>query len=162
MGLTFGPRRGEYVDITEALPAGGPLSPAELAHFESFDLLYRSLCALLFNYVPTSGHPGGSVSSGRAVSALLFDAMDYDLSDPDRPDADLISYAAGHKAMGLYAMWALRDELAAVADPSLLPVGLEQRLRLEDLLGFRRNPITQAPLFREFGARALDGHPTPA
>jgi len=88
--------------------------------------------------------------------------MDYDLSDPDRPDADLVSYAAGHKAMGLYAMWALRDEVAAVADPALLPAGKEQRLRLEDLLGFRRNPITATPLFREYGARALDGHPTPA
>ncbi len=64
--------------------------------------------------------------------------------------------------MGLYAMWALRDEMAAAADPALLPAQPEQRLRLEDLLGFRRNPITQTPLFREFGARALDGHPTPA
>ena len=144
------------------MPADGPLTPAELAHFEAFDLLYRSLCALLFNYVPTSGHPGGSISSGRAVAAALFDAMDYELGDPDRPDADLISYAAGHKAMGLYAMWALRDEVAAVADPALLPEDPGQRLRLEDLLGFRRNPITQTPLFRAFGARALDGHPTPA
>jgi transketolase len=162
MALTFGPRRGVYVDLTEAAPAAGPLTPDELAHFEAFDLLYRSLCALLFNYVPTSGHPGGSISSGRIVAAALFDAMDYELADPDRPDADLISYAAGHKAMGLYAMWALRDEVAAVADPGLLPEGTQQRLRLEDLLGFRRNPITSTPLFRESGARALDGHPTPA
>ena len=125
-------------------------------------MLYRALCALLFNYVPTSGHPGGSVSSGRIVAGLLLDAMDYDLSDPDRQDADLISYAAGHKAMGLYAMWALRDEVARVGDPALLPASDKQRLRLEDLLGFRRNPITQTPLFRRFGARALDGHPTPA
>jgi len=144
------------------MPGDGPLTPDELAHFEAFDLLYRSLCALLFNYVPTSGHPGGSISCGRFVAAALFDAMDYDLCDPDRPDADLISYAAGHKAMGLYAMWALRDEVAAVADPALLPAGRVQRLRLEDLLGFRRNPITRTPLFRAFGARALDGHPTPA
>ena len=35
------------------------------------------------------------------------------------------------------------------------------RLRLEDLLGFRRNPITKTPLFTKFGAKALDGHPTP-
>jgi transketolase len=162
MAFTFGPRRAVYVDITEVMPPGGPLSPAELRHFEAFDLLYRSLCALLFNYVPASGHPGGSISSGRAVAAALFDAMDYELGDPERPDADLVSYAAGHKAMGLYAMWALRDEVAAAVDPALLPAGKEQRLRLEDLLGFRRNPITQTPLFCEFGARALDGHPTPA
>ena len=162
MAFTFGPRRGTYVDIAAAMPPGGPLTPAELDHFEAFDLLYRSLCALLFNYVPTSGHPGGSISSGRSVAAALFDGMEYELGDPERPDADLISYAAGHKAMGLYAMWALRDEVAAAADPALLPARPEQRLRLEDLLGFRRNPITQTPLFREFGARALDGHPTPA
>ena len=42
------------------------------------------------------------------------------------------------------------------------PASAGQRLRLEDLLGFRRNPITETPLFRRFGARALDGHPTPA
>jgi transketolase len=162
MSFAFGPRRGVHVDISEVMPAEGPLTPEELAQFEAFDLLYRSLCALLFNYVPTSGHPGGSISSGRAVAAALFDAMDYDLADPDRPDADLVSYAAGHKAMGLYAMWALRDEVAAVADPALLPEDPKQRLRLEDLLGFRRSPVTRTPLFRESGARALDGHPTPA
>jgi transketolase len=64
--------------------------------------------------------------------------------------------------MGLYSMWALRDELARVGDPSLLPADAASRLRLEDLLGFRRNPITTTPLFRRFGAKALDGHPTPA
>ena len=159
MALSFGPRRGVYVDINGAMPPEGPLTPDELARFEAFDLLYRSLCALLFNYVPTSGHPGGSISSGRAVAAALFDAMDYDLSDPERPDADLVSYAAGHKAMGRYAMSALRDEVAAVAGPALLPAGKEQRLRLEDLLGFRRNPITATPLFRSLGAKALDGLP---
>jgi len=162
MAFTFGPRRGVYVDIAGLTPSGAPLPAAELAQFDRFDLLYRSLCALLFNYVPTSGHPGGSISSGRFVATLLFCGLDYELADPDRPDADLVSYAAGHKAMGLYAMWALRDEIAAAAAPALLPNGLEQRLRLEDLLGFRRNPITQTPLFRRFGARALDGHPTPA
>jgi transketolase len=143
-------------------PRQDPLSAAELGAFESLDLLYRSLCALLYNYVPTSGHPGGSISSGRFTAALLFDSLQYDLADPDREDADILSYAAGHKAMGLYAMWALRDEIARVAAPELLPGGDRQRLRFEDLLGFRRNPTTPAPLFRALHARALDGHPTPA
>src|SRR5512146_909441 len=88
--------------------------------------------------------------------------MDYDLGDPEREDADVLSYAAGHKAMGLYAMWALRDEMARIARPALLPKDAAERLRLEDLLGFRRNPITATPLFREHRAKALDGHPTPA
>ena len=161
MTVAFGRRRAAYLDITAAAETA-PLSADDVGSFETFDLLYRALCALLFNYVPTSGHPGGSVSSGRVVAGLLLDAMDYDLSAPDRQDADIVSYAAGHKAMGLYAMWALRDEVARAGAPALLPTSDKQRLRLEDLLGFRRNPITSTPLFRRFGARALDGHPTPA
>ena len=43
--------------------------------------------------------------------------MDYDVSRPSRDDADVLSYAAGHKAMGLYAMWALRNEVLRVAAP---------------------------------------------
>jgi transketolase len=140
----------------------GPLAAAELAAFETFDMLYRSLCALLYNYVPTSGHPGGSISSGRFVAGIVFDGLDYDLAAPDRQDADVLSYAAGHKAMGLYAMWALRDEIARLAAPELLPGDDCDRLRLEDLLGFRRNPSTAMPLFAALHSRALDGHPTPA
>src|SRR3990167_5304849 len=163
MTLRFGPRRGTYLDATETRARGpAPLTAEARGHFEALDLVYRSLCALLFNYVPTSGHPGGSISSGRIVAALLFDALDYDLAQPDREDADIISYAAGHKAMGLYAMWALRDEIARLAAPDLLPKDVKQRLRLEDLLGFRRNPIVRTPLVEAFGAKALDGHPTPA
>ncbi len=163
MGLKFGPRRGEYVEVgADPGPGGAPLSDAEREHFDVFDLLYRSLCAALYNYAPLSGHPGGSISSGRFVEAVLFDAMDYDVSDPDRGDADLVSYAAGHKALGLYAMWALRNEILRLGAPDLLPSDLGHQLRLEDLLGFRRNPVTDTPLFRRYGAKALDGHPTPA
>jgi transketolase len=140
----------------------GPLAPNELAAFETLDLFYRTLCAMLYNYVPTSGHPGGSISSGRQVAGILFDNLDYDLGAPDREDADILSYAAGHKAMGLYAMWALRDEIARLAAPELLADDDRHRLRLEDLLGFRRNPTTATPLFVALHARALDGHPTPA
>jgi transketolase len=159
MSIAFGTRRAEWVQLADAAP---PLSAEELARFETTDLFYRSLCALLYNYVPMSGHPGGSISSGRFVAGLLFDAMDYDLAQPDRAEADIVSYAAGHKAMGLYSMWALRDELARAGNPSLLPGDAADRLRLEDLLGFRRNPTSATPLVRKFGAKALDGHPTPA
>jgi len=162
MTLTLGPRRGATLETSSsAAPAPPALANDERRRFEELDLLYRSLCAILYNYVPMSGHPGGSVSSGHIVSGLLFGAMDYDVSRPDREDADVLSYAAGHKAMGLYAMWALRDEVARVAAPELLP-DLDARLRLEDLLGFRRNPITPTTLFRRVRAKALDGHPTPA
>jgi transketolase len=153
-------RRAVYVPA--AAGGEGPLAPAELAAFETFDMLYRSLCALLYNYVPTSGHPGGSISSGRFVTGILFGSLDYDLAAPERQDADVLSYAAGHKVMGLYAMWALRDEIARLAAPELLPENDRDRLRLEDLLGFRRNPTNTTPLFATLHARALDGHPTPA
>ena len=163
MSVMFEPRRAVYVDIGQQLkPSAGPLSDTEIKHFELFDLIYRSLCALLFNYVPTSGHPGGSISSGRFVAGIFFDGMIYDLSDPDRDDADIVSYAAGHKAMGLYAMLALRNEIARIGAPELLPADERLQLRLEDLLGFRRNPVEKTPLFVKFKAKALDGHPTPA
>ncbi len=157
----FSPRRARFIDVTAAEPGGMPRggrAPAE--SLTLFDLVYRTLCAILYNYVPTSGHPGGSISSGRIVASLLFDAMDYDFSQPDRPGADLISYAAGHKAMGLYAMWALRNEVVRVGAPDLLPAE-KMQLRLEDLLGFRRNPVTSTPLFTKLHSRPLDGHPAP-
>ena len=162
MAFQFGPRRGRYVEVTDTMRDQAPaLSPQELEHFEAFDLIYRSLCAVMFNYVPLSGHPGGSISSGRFVSSLLFDTMEYDVSRPERDDADLVSYAAGHKALGLYSMWALRNELLRIAAPELLARDERHQFRLEDLLGFRRNPSSRTPLFVKFGSKALDGHPTP-
>jgi len=162
MRFQLGPRRGIYIDIAEELKGKRAVPDDEIKHFETFDLIYRCLCALLYNYVPTSGHPGGSISSGRFVASILFDAMDYDVSNPDREDADIISYAAGHKALGLYAMWALRNEVMRMGMPELLPRNERYQLRLEDLLGFRRNPTTKTPLFLKYNAKPLDGHPTPA
>jgi len=159
----FGSRRATWVDVTNGRAlSGAPLMDAEIAAFETLDKVYRATCALLYNYVPMSGHPGGSISSGRFVAALLFDSLDYDLGNPGREDADILSYAAGHKAMGLYAMWALRDEIANLGAPDLLPDDDAHRLRLEDLLGFRRNPTAATPLSVALHAKALDGHPTPA
>ncbi len=163
MGSQLGERRATALDIdSTTTEQRTPLSPQDFTAFTNFDQIYRSLCAILFNYVPTSGHPGGSISSGRFVARLLFETLDYDVSDPERPDADIVSYAAGHKALGLYAMWALRNEIARIGAPEMLPARNERQLRLEDLLGFRRNPVTKTPLFRSQAAKALDGHPTPA
>ncbi|HEX7518046.1 MAG TPA: hypothetical protein VF345_12285 [Chthoniobacterales bacterium] len=161
--MSFGPRRSVFINAADRVAEDGePLDEAALDHCETFDLIYRTLCAVMFNYAPLSGHPGGSISSGRFVSRLLFDVMDYDLAHPGRHDADIISYAAGHKALGLYAMWALRNEVARIAAPDLLPEDEKFQLRLEDLLGFRRNPASTTPLSKQFRAKALDGHPTPA
>ncbi len=163
MTMTFGPRRGVFIDISEELKtSGNPLTEEQVKSFKTFDEIYRSVCALMFNYVPQSGHPGGSISSGRFVASILFDAAEYDLSDPVRDDADMVSYAAGHKAMGLYAMWALRNEIARVGAPELIADKARHQFRLEDLLGFRRNPTTSTPLYKQYKSKALDGHPTPA
>ena len=158
--LDFGPRRGVYIDIA---PEIGKFEIPErtIGMFEDYDLVYRTLCGILYNFVPTSGHPGGSISSGRHVAGVLFHALDYDLGDPERADADVFSYAAGHKAMGLYAMWALRNEVARIGRPTLLPKSAKMQLRFEDLLGFRRNPTQETPLFAKFKSKPLDGHPTP-
>ena len=110
---------------------------------------------MMYNYVPMSGHPGGSISSGRFVNAIIYNTMEHDLTDPDRDEADLITYAAGHKALGLYAAWALRNELARIAAPELLPREVRYQFRLEDLLGFRRNPIVDTPSRRGLRGRTV-------
>ena len=163
MALTLGPRRGMYLDVTDELKGGKPpVSANRVKLLEDFDLIYRTLCTLLFNYVPASGHPGGSISAGRFVAGLLLGSMDYDISRPEREDADVISFAAGHKALGLYSLWAMRNEALRIAAPELLPGDERLQIRLEDLLGFRRNPITKTPLLKKLNAKVLDGHPTPA
>lgn len=160
--MKFGPRRAAYINIVDAIKSTKfGLSKADKANLEAIDLIYRTLCAILYNFVPTSGHPGGSISSGRIVEGLLYLNMDYDFANPDDENADTLVYAAGHKAMGLYAMWALRNELVRVSKDDFLP-DIAYQLRLEDLLGFRRNPTHDTPIFKELRSKTLDGHPTPA
>ena len=158
--LELGPRRGRYIDMTEYPNKPISVSKKTIDALDKYDLWYRTLCSILYNFVPTSGHPGGSISSGHFVASVIIETMDYNIGDPDQPDADLISYAAGHKALGLYAMWASRNEMVRISHPEILPEPSKQ-LRLEDMLGFRRNPIQNTPLFKKYKAKALDGHPTP-
>ncbi|MDA0328306.1 MAG: hypothetical protein O2958_04775 [Gemmatimonadetes bacterium] len=158
MSRAFGPRRAVWIEIDRS--DENVASVESLALLTRFDLIYRSLVAIQFNF-SQSGHPGGSVSAGHIMTAALLGTMQYDIGDPMRRDQDLLSFAAGHKATGLYAMWALRDEMARIVAPELLPKEDHLRLRWEDLLGFRRNPKHGTPLFRKFGSKPLDGHPTP-
>ncbi len=153
--LTFQlrPRKTAYIKPTPAVVI-------DLPKWEAMDAAYRALCAILFNFVHGSGHPGGSISAGRIMFSLMFSNLRYDFSRPDAVDNDLLVYAAGHKSTGLYAASALRDEWMRIARPDLLPPD-KRRLRLEDLLGFRRNPTQSTPLFKKFNSVALDGHPTP-
>jgi transketolase len=155
--LNLKDRGTEYISLD---PKGNFMLPdADGDSLEFLDLCYRTLCAVMFNHA-SSGHPGGSISSGRIVESLIFNQMEYDISKPMDRTADIISYAAGHKTLGLYAMWACRNEIVRQSHQDLLPE-ISQQLRLEDLLGFRKNPITSTPLFLEFDAKPLDGHPTP-
>jgi len=145
-------RRGIYKEIDAA-------KLQDAAFYDDFDIAYRALTAILFNF-SSSGHPGGSISAGKTMAALILKTMDYDFSKPDREDNDIVIFAGGHKAMGMYAMWAMRDELVKAANPKLL-AGTKRRMRFEDLLGFRRNPTQGTPLFKKFKSKPLDGHPTP-
>ena len=161
--LEMGPRRGWVLDLATCDPVSGTQAePALLTAFEDLDLAYRTLVAILYNGVPTSGHPGGSISAGHVLHGLLYGCLELDLADPDRPDADVLVLAAGHKALGLYVAWALRDELTRIHAPEQLPTDPARRLRLEDLMGFRKNPTQKSRLLERLRAKRLDGHPTPA
>ncbi|MBR3632135.1 MAG: hypothetical protein IKN49_03625 [Elusimicrobiaceae bacterium] len=155
-------KRAQYMEITPSLLKQYALPKQDLAQLEKIDAVYRALVAVLFNFVPNSGHPGGSISSGRAAGTLLYKNMAYELADPLRDDADILSYAAGHKALGMYAWWALRNECVRLARPELLAKTEKEQLRLEDLLGFRHNKVQGTPLFRKFNVKPLGGHPEPS
>ena len=136
------------------------LPESDFHYFNKFDVMYRALCAILYNFAQT-GHPGGSISSGKIVQNLLFNQMSYNFKNPDEESADIISYGAGHKALGLYALWALRNEIVKNYIPDIL-ASEDKQLRLEDLLGFRKSPVNNSKLFKELKAKSLDGHPEPS
>lgn len=154
-------KQGNYYKIADILSEKDyQLSESEVKIFEKLEVLYRSLCAVLYNYVPLSGHPGGSISSGPIALNLVYNIMAYDLKNPYQTGFDILSYAAGHKALGLYALSAIRNEIAKTYASELLPKEAWQ-LRLEDLLGFRKAPTTNTKYFKEFNSKSLDGHPEP-
>jgi len=154
-------KQGKYYKAEDLLQeADLQLSNTEQHAFDRLDIMYRALCAILYNFAQT-GHPGGSISSGRIVQNLLFNQMAYNFQNPDEEGSDIISYGAGHKALGLYALWALRNEIVKNYTPEILATE-DKQLRLEDLLGFRKSPKNNSKLFKEFKAKSLDGHPEPS
>lgn len=154
-------KQGNYYKIADILGEKEyQLATSEEKLLEKLEVLYRSLCTVLYNYVPLSGHPGGSISSGPIVLNLVYNVMAYDLKEPYQTGFDILSYAAGHKALGLYALSAIRTEIAKTYASELLPKEAWQ-LRLEDLLGFRKAPTTNTKYFKEFNSKSLDGHPVP-
>ena len=55
-----------------------------------------------------SGHPGGSLSCADALTALYFNEMKVDPSNPKWPERDRFVLSKGHCAPALYAVLALR------------------------------------------------------
>ena len=127
----FGPRRADYFEINAANSAS---DENEIKIFDTFDTIYRAVCSMMYNFSPLTGHPGGSISSGRIVASLLYKNAFYDISNPNRADADLISYSAGHKSLGLYAQWALRNEMIRIVYPELLPKNINHPMLLHETL----------------------------
>ena len=153
-------KQGLYYKVEDLLQDGSlQLKDNELNALNKLDVMYRSLCAILYNFAQT-GHPGGSISSGKIVQNLLFNQMSYNFKNPDEESADILSYAAGHKALGLYALWALRNEIVKNYAPEML-ADVKRQIRFEDLLGFRKSPANNSKLFKQFNAKSLDGHPEP-
>ena len=66
----LGKKRAAFIDVRDV--TGIRLSRQEMDSFTKLDVAYRTLVAILYNYVPTSGHPGGSISCGRFVEHLLY------------------------------------------------------------------------------------------
>jgi len=132
----------------------------EWSHLERLDLICRILVAVMYNH-RQSGHPGGSMSMMPHFLTAILNTMNIDFSNPRRQDADVISLAAGHKAIGLYAALAVLFECLKLHKPGMLPEN-EEMMRMEDLLGFRLSGSHGTPLMNEFGSACLEGHPTPA
>ncbi len=54
------------------------------------------------------GHVGGALSAIDLVTALYFDKMKIDPSDPGKPDRDRFLLSAGHKCLAQYSVMAQR------------------------------------------------------
>ncbi|MFH2069631.1 MAG: hypothetical protein ABIJ11_00265 [Elusimicrobiota bacterium] len=150
----------KFLKSSDLAGATGGFSQQDGRLIERLFIAYRSIVILLFNFVQ-SGHPGGSISMGRMLMNLVFNKnTKMDFTDMDRPDSDVIGMAAGHKALGLYSFLGLMFNLVKLNDPKLYG-SIKRKMRLEDLLGFRKNPATILPLMKRFNSHRLDGHPTP-
>ena len=83
MPVAFGPRRAIFLEVTAAGTARRS-RPTSSPHFETLRPASTARSAPCSSTTcPTSGHPGGSISSGRFVAgAPLRLGLDYDFSRP--------------------------------------------------------------------------------
>ncbi|MFA6097939.1 MAG: hypothetical protein WCV50_04025 [Patescibacteria group bacterium] len=159
------PKPGTYTDVRE-LDYFSVVPLTTVGFLVKLFEYYRAQCTVLYNFALSgegSGHPGGSISAGRIMLALLLESTSFDITQPRRPDADRFIQAEGHTALGGYAVRALFDEFARVDQCSLLQ-GLDDalRLRLVDLLRFRHNSEHNLPLSVLHNSKSLGGHPDPS
>ena len=66
------------------------------------------LLAVQMVHDAASGHPGGSLSCMDVLTALYFDVMKVDPSDPRNPNRDRFVMSKGHCSPALYPVLALR------------------------------------------------------
>ena len=66
------------------------------------------LLAVQMVHDAASGHPGGSLSCMDVLTALYFDVMKVDPSNPRNPDRDRFVMSKGHCSPALYPVLALR------------------------------------------------------
>jgi len=150
----------KYRQSSQLVDSGVKYNDEEFKILERIFTAYRAIVIMLFNYAQ-SGHPGGSISAGRIIlNLMLNENTKIDITDLDRPDSDIIGFAAGHKALGLYSFLGLLFEIVKLKDPKLYN-SIGHKIRFEDLLGFRKNAVTTLPLLKKFNSKRLDGHPTP-
>jgi len=97
------------------------------------------------------GHPGGSISSGRFVTGLLFDAMDYDVARPDVKTPTSSPTPPATRRSPVRALGA-PDEILRSA-PRAAPPRAPPRLRLEGSARLPAESFDDTPLFRKFKAR---------
>lgn len=60
-----------------------------------------------------SGHPTSSLSSAELMGTLFFSYLQYDVTDPQRPENDRLIFSKGHASPLYYALWAAAGELSA-------------------------------------------------
>ena len=69
MSREFGPRRAEWIVVDDA--GTNVVSDETVAHLEYYDLVYRTLCAILFNFAQSGHHKSAGAGESHPVKACV-------------------------------------------------------------------------------------------
>ena len=159
--MAFGTRRGVFVDVaTLPAPERKPLLADQLGAFEALDLLYRSLCAILYNYVPTSGHPAARSPRAASWPASCSTPWTTTSRGPTArtPTSSPTPPATRRWASTRCGRCATRSR--GWRRPELLPDDVQLAPAARGPAGLPPQPGDRARRSsRSIGAKALDGHP---